>query len=90
MWHAKHAMHVTHGKIWRPFRTCEKTIGSVEGCLQHYRLVLREIGRSLTSFTDFREVLAAMRDAIQGKDTQLTTILLLTDPAAHRESYYNL
>ena len=60
-----------------PFRT-----------LQRYRLVLREIGRSLTSFTDFREVLAAMRDALQGNDTQLTTILLLTDLAAHRESYY--
>ena len=42
----------------KPFRT-----------LQHYRLGLREIGRSLTSFTDFREVLAAMRDALQGKDT---------------------
>ena len=41
----------------KPFRT-----------LQHYRLVLKEIGRSLTSFTDFREVLAAMRSALQGKD----------------------
>ena len=42
----------------KPFRT-----------LQHYRLVLQEIGRSLTLFTDFREVLAAMRDALQGEDT---------------------
>ena len=35
--------------------------------LQHYRLVLQEIGRSLTSFNDIREVLAAMRNALQGK-----------------------
>ena len=45
----------------KPFRT-----------LQHYRLVLQEIGRSLTSFDDFCEVLAAMRDALQGKGIQLT------------------
>ena len=38
--------------------------------LQHYRLVLQEIGRSLTSFNDFREVLAAMRNALQGEDIQ--------------------
>ena len=40
----------------KPFRT-----------LQHYRLILQEIGRSLTSFKDFREVLAAMRSALQGE-----------------------
>ena len=34
--------------------------------LQHYRLVLKEIGRSLTSFEDLRNVLAAMRSALQG------------------------
>ena len=44
----------------KPFRT-----------LQHYRLVLQEIGRSLTSFKDIREVLAAMRDALQGRNIQL-------------------
>ena len=43
----------------KPFRT-----------LQHYRLVLEEIGRNLTSFDDFREVLRAMRDALQGEDNQ--------------------
>ena len=40
--------------------------------LQHYRLVLKEIGRSLTSFEDLREVLRAMRCALQGKDFRLT------------------
>ena len=44
-------------KNLKPFRT-----------LQHYRLVLQEIGRSLTSFDDFREVLFAMHAALQGKD----------------------
>ena len=44
----------------KPFRT-----------LQHYRLVLQEIGRSLTSFKDFREVLRAMRNALRGKDIRL-------------------
>ena len=38
---------------------------------QHYRLVLQEIGRSLTVFDDFREMLAAMRSALQGKCFQL-------------------
>jgi hypothetical protein len=45
----------------KPFRT-----------LQHYRLVLKEIGRSLTSFTYFREVLTAMCSALQGKHIRLT------------------
>jgi hypothetical protein len=45
----------------KPFRT-----------LQHYRLVLKEIGRSLTSFSHFREVLTAMRCALQGKRIRLT------------------
>jgi thiamine kinase-like enzyme len=62
-----------------PFRT-----------LQHYRLVLREIGGSLTLFSHFRDVLAAMCDALQGEDTYLTTILPLRDLAAHRESYYDV
>ena len=44
-----------------PFRT-----------LQHYRLVLREIGRSLTLFNKFPEVLTAMKNALQGKDIRLT------------------
>ena len=39
--------------------------------LQHYRLVLKEIGRSLTVFEDFREVLGAMRNALQGKGIRL-------------------
>jgi hypothetical protein len=48
-----------YGKNLKPFRT-----------LQHYRLVLEEIGRSLTSFNDFRQVLVAMRNALQGEDDQ--------------------
>ena len=38
---------------------------------QHYRLVLQEIGLSLTVFNDFREMLVAMRSALQGKCFQL-------------------
>jgi hypothetical protein len=38
--------------------------------LQHYRLVLQEIGRSLTSFKNLQEMLVAMGCALQGKDIQ--------------------
>ena len=57
---------------------------------QHYRLVLQEIGRSLTVFNDFREMLAAMRSALQGKYFQIARwFFLLMYLAAHRKSYYN-
>ena len=63
----------------KPFRT-----------LQHYRLVLLEIGCNLTyEFKDFREILGAMRNALQGKGILINqTIFLLKYFAAHRESYY--
>ena len=57
---------------------------------QRYRLVLQEIGRSLIVFNDFREMLAAMRSALQDKCFQLARcFFLLMYLAAHRESYYS-
>ena len=48
------------GKPW----VCGKNL-KLFHTLQHYRLVLKEIGRNLSSFDDFRQVLIAMREALK-------------------------
>jgi hypothetical protein len=43
-----------------------KSLPSLLRRLQHYRLVLNEIGRSLTDFRNAKEMVAAVRDGIIG------------------------